>query len=77
MATRPIDSDDQAFIAAHGRNGLDILLRYGVTEPTKLSPTKIGKALVAWRNDENGDRPSEINVIRAVPHSSARRVARR
>jgi hypothetical protein len=37
-----------------------------VTEPTKLSPSKTGQALVEWRNDQNADRPSEIDVICAL-----------
>ena len=65
MTTRPITEDDRAFIVDQARAGLDLLTRYAVAEPAKLSRAKVAAAFDAWRSDVDPSRPDEIDVIRA------------
>jgi hypothetical protein len=66
MATRDIDNDDREWIAAQTSNGLALLARYQVEEPRKVSPGKIGAAVLGWRRDVAPDRPDEGDALRAL-----------
>jgi hypothetical protein len=63
---RSLDDDDRRFIDAHGQNGVALLARYCIHEPSKVLPCKIAEALSAWRDDAGAERPAEIDVIQAL-----------
>ena len=66
MATHDIDNDDRDWIKDQAQNGPALLVRYQIAEPTKVSPAKIGAAILGWRQDTAADRPDEGDALRAL-----------
>jgi hypothetical protein len=66
VTIRDIDNQDRDWIRAQASSGLALLSRYHIAEPTKVSPAKIGAAILEWRKDVAPDRPHEGDALRAL-----------